>query len=120
MVADTDLAVGLMKVSIRCEEFDFAITFKPGARNHVEDTVRAVAIVGSISATLDLHDIHVFGVELRSNVGSDIGVGDRDAVDKPRNLVAAAHVELIVNHVCAGRVINDEVETVRAGGARRG
>ena len=51
---------------------------------------------------------------------NELRVGNRDAVDKPRNLVAATHVELIVNHVCAGRVIGNEVEAVRAGGARRG
>ena len=34
--------------------------------------------------------------------------------------MAATHVELIVNHVCAGSVVSDELETVSASGAGSG
>ncbi len=116
VIADTDLAVGGMKISVCGQQFDFAITFESRARNYVEHAISTVAVVGGVAATLDFDYVHILGIELRTDVRSDVGIGDRDTVDQPGNLMAAANVKLIVNHVRAGGVVGDEIEAV---GARR-
>src|SRR6266404_1585986 len=84
-------------------EFDFTVAFETRARNDVEDTVSPVAVLRRITPALDLHDINVFGVELRADVGSDVGVWNGHAVDQPGHLMTAANVQLVVNHIGARR-----------------
>ena len=95
------------------------VALETAARNDVEDAVGAVADVGRVAAALDLDVVDVLGVDLRGEIAGDVGVGNLDAVDLPVELVAAAHVQHVVRHVGAGRVVGDHghaVGAVRAGG----
>src|SRR4030095_1292553 len=107
-----------MKAAVSGEQFDFSVTFESGARNHIEDAVSPVPVICRIAAALNFDDVHVLGIELWANVGGDVGVGDGNTVNEPGDLVAAAHVKLIVDHVCTGGVIGDQIEAVGARGAR--
>jgi len=42
------------------------------------------------------------------------GVGNLDAVDEPCDLMASAHVQHVVRHVCAGSVVGDHGHGVGA------
>src|SRR5882672_9346798 len=120
VVADADLAISGMEAAVGGSELDFTVAFETRARDDIEDTVGPVTVLRRITAALDFHDINVFGIELRADVGSDVGVRDRHAVDQPGNLVATADVKLVVNHIGAGCVGSNEFEAVRPGSARRG
>ncbi len=50
------------------------------------------------------------GLNCGPTVAGDVGVGDGHAVDGPRHLVAAAHVQLVVHHVRAGHEVGDHLE----------
>src|SRR5262245_25646342 len=108
-----------MEAAVSGEEFDFAIAFETGARNDVERAVDAVAVFGGVAAAFDFDHVHVLGVELRTDVGGNVGVGHGDAVDHPGDLMTAADVELVVNHVGARGIGGDEVEAVGPSGAGR-
>ena len=117
VVAEAELVVGLVEVAGGEDELGLAVAFEAGAGDDVEDAVGAVADVGGVAAALDLEGIDILGVDLRADVGSDVGVGDFDAVDKPAEFVAAAHVQHVVGHVGAGDVVGDHGEGVGAVGA---
>src|SRR5882724_6725628 len=117
VIADADLAVGGMETAVGGSEFDFTAAFESGARNDIEDTVSPVTVLRGVTAALNLHDIDVLGVELRADVGSNVCVRNGHAVDQPGNLVAAANVQLVVNHVGPGCVGCNEFEAVRSGSA---
>src|SRR5712664_374651 len=119
VIADADLVVGGMETAIGGGELHFTVAFETRARNDVEDTVSPVAVLRRITPALDLHDINVFGVELRADVGSDVGVWNGHAVDQPGHLMTAANVQLVVNHIGARRVGGNEFKAVRSGSARR-
>jgi len=57
-------------------------------------------------------------VDLRADVGGYLGVGNRNSINQPTGLVAAAHVQHVVRHIGAGHVIGDHLHAdgpVRAG-----
>ena len=112
VVAEAQPVVGLVVVAVTGNELGLAIALEAGVRSDVEDAVGAVAIFGRIAAGLGLQVRDVFGIELRPDVGGDVGVGDRHAVDGPRDLVAAANVQLVVHHVRAGNKLGDDLEAV--------
>src|SRR6266403_1587553 len=120
VITEADLAVGGMETAVGGGELDFTIALETRARNHVEDTVSPVAVLRGITAALNLHDVDVLGIKLWADVGSDVGVRNGHAIDQPGHLVAAADVQLIVNHISAGRVSRNKFEAVRPGSARRG
>ena len=94
-----------------------AVAFEAVAREHVEDAIGAVADVGGVAAALGFERVDVLGVDLRADVGGDVGVGNLDAVDEPAGLMASAHVEHVVGHVGAGDVVGDHLHAVGAVGA---
>ena len=107
VVAEVELVVGLEEVAGGEDELGLAVALEAGAGDDVEDAVGAVADVGGVAAALDFEVVDVLGVDLRAEVGGDVGVGDLDAVDEPGDLVAAAHVQHVVGHVGAGDVVGD-------------
>ena len=117
VVAEVELVVGLEEVAGGEDELGLAVALEAGARHDVEDAVGAVADVGGVAAALDFEVVDVLGVDLRAEVGGDVGVGDFDAVDQPADLVAAAHVQHVVGHVGAGDVVGDHGHAVGAVGA---
>src|SRR5262249_31771542 len=107
-----------MIATVSGDEFRFPIAFETGAGNYVEGSVSAVAVFGRLAAALNFDDVDIFGIELGANVCRDVCVGDGNAVHEPGNLVAAADVKLVVDHVGAGCVAGHEVEAIGASGAR--
>ena len=99
------------------KQLAFAVALESVAGKDVEDAVGAVADVGGVAAALGFERVDVLGVDLRADVGGDLGVGDGDAVDEPTGLVAAAHVQHVVGHVGAGHVVGDHLHAVGAAGA---
>src|SRR5258708_5562771 len=118
VVAETDLIVGVVEAAETGDDFGLAVTLEPGARNDVEDAESAVAVLGGVAAALDFNTVDVLGVELRADVGGNAGVGDRHAVEQPRNLMTSANVELVVDNECAGHVIGNHRHAIGVGGAR--
>src|SRR5260221_1592345 len=120
VTADTNLAVSLLKVAVSGEQFDFAVAFESGTRNYIEHAIGTIAVVGGVSTTLNFDHVHIFWIELRTDIRGDVGVGHGNAVDQPGNLMAPADMKLIVNEIRAWSVIGDEAEAVGAGCAGRG
>ncbi len=119
VIAEAELAVGGVITAIGCDEFGFAVALEAGTGNYVECSVGAIAVFGGLAAALDFDNVNILGIELRADVCSDVRVGDGDAVHEPGNLMAAANVKLVMNHVRAGGVAGDEIEAVGAGRARK-
>ena len=117
VVAERELDFAGVEVAGGKQKFGFAIALESVAGQDVEDAVGAVADVGGVAAALGFELIDVLGVDLRADVGGDLGVGDGDAVDEPAGLMAAAHVEHVVGHVGAGDVVGDHLHAEWCGGA---
>ena len=96
------------------EELALVVALEAGPRHDIEDSVGAVAISGGIAAALHFEVIDILGIDLWPNVAGDIGIGDRHAIDGPRHLVPAAHVQLIVGDLGAGNVVGDHGQAVAA------
>ena len=111
--------VGLIEIAGAEDDFGFVVALEAGAGDNVEDAVGAIAELGAVAAAIDFQVVDVFGIELRAEVGSDVGIGHRNAVDEPTGLVAPADVELIVGEVGPGNVVGDHGQAVGAGGAGR-
>ena len=111
--------VRLIEIAEAGDQFGFVVALESGAGNDVEDAIGAISEFGAIAAAIDLHVVDVLGIELRTKVGSDVGVGDGYAIDEPAGLVSAANVELIVSLVGAGHVVGDHGQAVGAVGAGR-
>src|ERR1035441_891534 len=112
VVAKTQQVVRLVIVSVAGDEFCLTVAFKSGVWSDVKDAVHAITVLGSIAARLGLQIGNVLGIELRSDVGSDVGVGDRNAVNCPSHLMAAANMQLVVHHVRAGNKLRDDLEAI--------
>src|SRR5438552_610757 len=67
---------------------------------------------------LDFNGVYVLGIELRPDVGGNAGVGDGNAVEQPGDLMPAANVDLVVDHVCAGNIVGDHGHAVGLRGSR--
>ena len=92
VIAKTQQIVGLVVVAVTGDEFRLPIAFKSGVRSDIKDAVNAVAVLGGVAAGLSLKLRDVLGIELGADVGGDVGVGNRNTVDCPCNLMAAANV----------------------------
>ncbi len=114
----TDLVVGLVEIAGGNDEIAFTIALESGAGHDVEDAVSAVAVVGVVAAALDFEIVNVLGIDLRSEIVGDVGVGDGNAVDEPLDLMASAHVEHVVHDVSGGDVVGDHFHAVGAVGSR--
>ena len=112
MVSEAELVVGAVKTSVAGDQFGLTVAFEAGTSNHVEDPEGAVAIFGGVASALDFEVIDVLGIELRADIGSDIGVRNGDAVEQPCDLVSTTDVKLVVYHIRAGNVIGDHGQTV--------
>ena len=117
VAAEAELVVGLIEISGAEHEFGLAVALESGAGHDVEDAVGAVAEFRAVAAAADFEVVDVFGIELRAEVGGDVGVGDGDAVDEPAGLMSAANVELVVGDVGSGDEVGDHGEAVGASGA---
>ncbi len=114
MAAEAERVVRLIEVSGAEDEFGLAVALKTCSRHNVEDAIGAITELGAVTSAIDLEIIDVLGIELRAEVGGDIGVGNRYAVDEPTGLVSTADVELIVGDIGAGHVVGDHGEAVGA------
>ena len=118
MAAEVDLIVRLIPVSETGDKLRLIISLETASRHDVEDSVRAVSIVGVVAAALNLKIINVLGVNHGAQIGGDIRVGHGYAVNEPVNLVATAHMQHVVGYVGSGHVVGDHCETVGAVGTR--
>ena len=112
VATEVQLVVGLIEIAGTEDELGFVVALEPGAGGDVENAVGAVAVVGRVAPALRLHGINVFWVDLRTEVAGDAGVGNRDAVDQPGHLMAAADVQLIVDDIGTGDVIGNQRQAV--------
>ena len=118
VVAEGELRFAGVEVPACNPEFSVAIPLEPIPGQNVEDAVGAVAHIGRITAALNFESVDVLGVNLRADVGGDLCVGNRNAVEEPTGLVAAVHVQHVVRHVSAGHVVGDHLHAERTAGAR--
>ncbi len=117
MAAEADLIVRLIEIPGADDEFGLIIALESGSRRDIKNAVGAITIIGGVTAALGFDVIDVLGIDLRTDIASDVRVGDGNAVDEPAHLMAAANVELIVRHVRAGNEIGDHRQAVGAIGA---
>ncbi len=117
VVAERELGFAGAEVAAGEQQLAFAVALEAVAGQHVEDAVGAVAHIGGVAAALGFECVDVLGIDLRADVGGDLGVGNRDAVDQPTGLVAAAHVQHVVSHVGAGDVVGNHLHADGAVGA---
>jgi len=119
MPAGVELIVRAPEIAGRGDQLGFVVALKSRRRDSVEEAVGAVAVFARKAAALDLQLGNVLGIHQRGHVHRDAGVDDRDAVQKPVHLMAAAHMQHVVHHVGSGREVGDHgeaVSLVRAGG----
>ena len=83
MIAEADLIVGVVEAAVVGNEFGLAVALESRARHDVEDSIGAVAVFGIVAAALNFEVIDVFGIELRADVRSDVGVGHGHAIEQP-------------------------------------
>src|SRR5882724_1919570 len=114
VIAKTQLLVCLVEVAVGNEQLRFAIALEAAPRYDIEHRVGTVTVFGRVTAALDFEVIDVFRIELRSNRVSDVGVGNGNPINEPRNLVTTANVQLIVRDYRAGNVVGDHREAVSA------
>ncbi len=119
MASEAEGIVGLVEISGAQDEFSLVVALEAGAWNDVENSVGAVSELRAITAAVDFHILEIFGIELRSYVLRDGRIDDGNAVKQPRGLMAAPHVQHVVSHVGAGRVVGNHRQAVGAVGARR-
>jgi len=119
VVADVDLIVGLEKAAAAEDHLGFAVSVKPGARNHIENAVGAVSDFGVVAAALRLKIVNILGIDLRSEIAADVGVGNLHSIDLPAHLVAPTHVEHVVRHISSRNKVSDHLQAVGPVGSRR-
>ena len=112
------LVVGLEEIAGGEDYFTFVIALEAGARSRVKDAIGTIAVVGGVATALGFEVIDVSRIDLRADVAGDIGIRNRHAIDEPRSLVAATHVELIVREVAAWNVVGYQGEAIGTVGAR--
>src|SRR5262249_38402015 len=108
VIAKADLVVGAVVAAVAGDQLGLARAFEAGGGGHVEHAIGAVAILGRIAATLHLHVVDIFRIELGAHVGGNVGVGDGNAVDGPGDLVPATHVQLVMHHDRTGREVGNQ------------
>ena len=119
MIPEGDLLVSFEGASDRCHNLAFAVSFEATLRVHIEDAISTVAEVRVVASSIYLKVLNVTGIDLRTKVGSDVGIRDLDAVQKPADLMTAAHVQHVMCDVGAGDVIGDHRQRIAAIGTGR-
>ncbi len=74
VIAEANLVVRIVVAAVAEDHFALTIAFESGTRHYVEDTVGAVAVLSTVSATLHFEVVDILGIKLRSHVRRDIGV----------------------------------------------
>ena len=114
MVPQAKLVIGLVKVARRKYQLTLAIALKAGTRHYVKDAIGTVAHAGPIAPPIHLEVVDILGVNLRSDVAGDVGIGNVHPIDHPAQLMSAAHVQHIVRHVGARHIVGDHRHAVGA------
>src|SRR4029077_8903659 len=107
VAAQAELIVRLVEIACAKKQFSLIVAFKTGTRDDVKDSVSSVTELCAITSTIRFHVVNIFGIELRPNVRSDIGIGHRNAINQPTSLMCAADVELIVRDIGSGNVVGN-------------
>src|SRR4029077_2739033 len=97
VVSHAELVIGLAEIAAAGDELALAVALEAGARHDVEHPVGAITLVGTVAAALGLQVVDVLGIDLRTEVARDVGIGYLHPVDLPAGLVAAAYVQLVVD-----------------------
>src|SRR4051812_33766116 len=111
MVTETDLVVSVVITSVSKYDFALAVSLKSRTSHYVEYAISTITIVCGVSSALHFQIINIFGIELRANVRSNAGVGDRYSINQPRDLVTSANVQLVMDHIGAWGVVGDHGQT---------
>ncbi len=119
MVAEVQLIVGLVEVARIDHQLCLAVAFKPTARYHVENTIRAVAHIRRVAAALHLDIVNILRIDLRRKIAPDVRIRNLHTVDLPIKLVPAAHVQHVVRDIRSRREVRNHRETIRAIRSRR-
>src|ERR1700735_3294174 len=114
MASEVELVIRLLPIAESEDEFRLIVALEAAAGHDVEDSIRAVSVVGVVAASLDLEIVNIFGVDYRPQIGGYICVGHGYTVNQPVNLVATSHMQHVVSYVCGGHVVGDHSETVGA------
>src|SRR6266536_665401 len=115
VIANADLVVSGVEAAVAGYDLGLTVTFEARSRDYVEDAVSAITVLGGGTAALDFQSVNDFGIELRTNVRGDAGVGHGHAVEQPGNLMSTAYVKLVVDNVRTGDVVGDHGEAVAVG-----
>src|ERR1700722_14052312 len=99
MVPQAELVVGLVEVSHRQNQLALAIALETATWHYIKNAIRAVSLAGSVAPSIHLEIIDILGIDLRSDVARDIGIGDIHPVDHPAQLVSSAHVQHVMGHI---------------------
>jgi hypothetical protein len=110
--AEIHLVVGLVEGAKTRVDLSFVVIFEACSRGHIEHAVTAIAVSRGIPPALGLQVIDIFWIDLRADIAGDIRVRNGNAIDRPRHLVAAPNVELIVRHPSAGDEIGHHIEAI--------
>jgi len=102
MASKVHLFIGLVERTIRGVELAFVVALESGARNHIENAVRPVALIGRIAAALGLQVVDILGSICGPTLLEMLvlGMGTPSMAHVPGG---AAHVELVVLIQARGR-----------------
>src|ERR1700688_1782849 len=112
VTAKTERVIRLIKIARAEYEFGLIVAFETGAGHYVEHPVGSISKFGPVAAAIHFHVVDVFGIELWTNIGSDVGVGHGHAIDEPCCLMPSADMKLIVGDVSSRHVICNHRQTV--------
>ena len=92
MAPDAQIVIRLPVAAAAGDNFGLVVAFEAGTRHDIENAVRAIAVFGAVATGGRLQVVHIFRVKLWPDIRSNVGVGQRHAIDGPGDLMAAAHV----------------------------
>src|ERR1700722_3691597 len=118
VAAETECVIRLIEIAGTQNQLGLVVSLETGAGDDVEDTVSAIAELRAITPTIDFQVINVFGIKLGTDIGRDIGIGHRHAVDQPGGLMSPADVQLVMSYVRTGHVVGNHRHAIGAVGAR--
>src|SRR5205085_7583652 len=76
VAADIEFVIRLIEVSETSDQFGLIVTLESCAGSDVEHAVGAISKFSAVTAAIYFHVVDVFGIELRTEVGSNIGIGN--------------------------------------------
>src|SRR6202044_3600068 len=79
--SEIELIVGLVPIAETGDKLRLIVALEAGAGHDIEDSVRAVSVLRIVAAALNFEIVDVFGIDLRAQIGGDIGVGYGHAVN---------------------------------------